>query len=307
MEKFSSVVEKQFFVPPLDRLCQVLEEGLKQNFENVSVSVVECPDLTQEPYSLAEKGLCGKTAITDVGGVNNMHYLVNNKKYMWDISDIAERINMPNALVIGAAASSYDCSAIKDNSEIMPNTLIGGHCLTKEAYIDKDNVPKLSDYNSNKFGCLGNLYFSEGKPGQVIRIRVEKRTGTKNFVNCMREKLTESFTEQMVGIGGVFVVSSGKIKSHIMPSFPSENLDNQQQVDQWLKFFHIDAPVTCLSVFVNRDNENLALRLEHTHFFTNRDDGGHYHYDITPDEVVYEGYFCPAQLLYRIDRSYPPQ
>ena len=34
----------------------VLEKGLKENYSEVSVSIVECPDLTEEPFGLAAKG-----------------------------------------------------------------------------------------------------------------------------------------------------------------------------------------------------------------------------------------------------------
>ncbi len=34
----------------------VLSVGLQENFEEVCVSVVECPDLTQQPFMLAEQG-----------------------------------------------------------------------------------------------------------------------------------------------------------------------------------------------------------------------------------------------------------
>ncbi len=42
--------------------------------------------------------------------------------------------------------------------------------------------------------------------------------------------------------------------------------------------------------------------MEHTHCFSEHGDSGHYHYDTTPDEVEYEGYFVPAETIYRIDQ-----
>lgn len=35
----------------------VLEKGLKKNFREVDVDVVDCPDLTQQPFTLANKGI----------------------------------------------------------------------------------------------------------------------------------------------------------------------------------------------------------------------------------------------------------
>lgn len=43
-------------------LLAVLEDGLKTNFRDVSVGVVDCPDLTQQPWGLAAPGIL-------VGGV----------------------------------------------------------------------------------------------------------------------------------------------------------------------------------------------------------------------------------------------
>lgn len=34
----------------------VLQKGLKENFADVQVSVVDCPDLTQEPFNFPAKG-----------------------------------------------------------------------------------------------------------------------------------------------------------------------------------------------------------------------------------------------------------
>ena len=42
--------------------------------------------------------------------------------------------------------------------------------------------------------------------------------------------------------------------------------------------------------------------MEHTHCFSHHGDGGHYHYDVTPEEVSYLGYYAPAEKLYRVDR-----
>jgi len=63
------------------------------------------------------------------------------------------------------------------------------------------------------------------------------------------------------------------------------------------------APLTCLSVFINNDRPKLGLRLEHTHFFSKHGDAGHYHYDTTPDEVSYEGYYVPCEEVYRVAKA----
>jgi hypothetical protein len=61
------------------------------------------------------------------------------------------------------------------------------------------------------------------------------------------------------------------------------------------------APLTCLSVFVSNDLKNMNLRLEHTHFFLNHGDAGHYHYDTTLEEIKYKAFLVPAEHLFRIE------
>ena len=54
--KSLSVESKPLFTPPLESLKEVLEKGLKANFDEVDVNVVTSPDLTQEPFNLASEG-----------------------------------------------------------------------------------------------------------------------------------------------------------------------------------------------------------------------------------------------------------
>ena len=48
--------------------------------------------------------------------------------------------------------------------------------------------------------------------------------------------------------------------------------------------------------------QDLDLRIEHFHGFSDHGDGGHYHYDTTPTEVSYHGYFNLGEYMVRIDR-----
>ena len=53
---------------------------------------------------------------------------------------------------------------------------------------------------------------------------------------------------------------------------------------------------------ISLHSQGLDLRVEHTHCFSAHGEGGHYHYDITPDDVDYHGYYTVAEQLVRIDR-----
>ncbi|XP_034865278.1 ester hydrolase C11orf54 homolog isoform X2 [Mirounga leonina] len=168
-----------------------------------------------------------------------------------------------------------------------------GGCLL-EKYSDKHH----------DFGCalLANLFASEGQPGKVIEVKAKRRTGKLNFVTCMRQTLEKHYGDKPVGMGGTFIIQKGKVKTHVMPTeFSSCPLNSDEEVNKWLRFYEMKAPLVCLPVFVSRD-PGFDSRLEHTHCFSHHGEGGHYHYDTTPDTVEYLGYFLPAEFLYRIDQ-----
>ncbi|XP_036180593.1 ester hydrolase C11orf54 homolog isoform X3 [Myotis myotis] len=154
------------------------------------------------------------------------------------------------------------------------------------------------------YGCalLANLFASEGQPGKVIEVKAKRRNGKLNFVTCMRQTLEKHYGDKPVGMGGTFVIQKGKVKTHVMPrEFSPCPLNSDEDVNNWLHFYEMKAPLICLPVFVSKD-PGFDLRLEHTHCFSHHGEGGHYHHDTTPDIVEYLGYFLPAEFLYRIDQ-----
>lgn len=229
---------------------------------------------------------------------------------VYDLNEIAKEIKLPGAFILGAGAGPFQTLGF--NSEFMPivQTASEHHQPVNGSYFARANPADgkclLEKYSQKypDFGCalLANLFASEGQPGKVIEVQAKKRTGEHNFVSCMRQTLEKHYGDKPVGMGGTFLVQKGKVKAHIMPAeFSSCSLNSDEAVNQWLNFYEMKAPLVCLPVFVSKD-PGLDLRLEHTHFFSHHGEGGHYHYDTTPDTVEYLGYFSPAQFLYRIDQ-----
>ena len=83
-----------------------------------------------------------------------------------------------------------------------------------------------------------------------------------------------------------------------MPDFSPCPIKNDEEVAQWLQFYEMTAPLTVLSVLVSRD-PGLDLRVEHSHGWGENNQGGHYHYDTSPDTVEYTGYYNIADTCYR--------
>ncbi|XP_053310902.1 ester hydrolase C11orf54 homolog [Spea bombifrons] len=296
-------------VPPLEDICESFKRGLEKNYAEVHVTVVDCPDLTQKPYCFPVKGLCGKSRIADVGGVP---YLVPSARLdkVYNINTVAKKINLPGAYILGAGATSH--KSLGMNAEMIFSVQAESATTpsVNDNYVASVNpadssclLEKYRDKNSDdEFGLLSNLYASEGKPGKVIEVKVKRRTGQDNFVSCMRKSLKEHYGDNAVGIGGTFIIQEGKAKLHVMPrEFSVCPLNTDDDVNRWLKFYEMKAPLICQSVFVSHD-PGFDLRLEHTHCFSHHGEGGHYHTDTTPDTVQYLGYFHPAEFLYRIDR-----
>lgn len=80
--------------PSLDELASLFGEKLKDYFENVDVSVADCPDLTKAPFNLVGKGLCSEAPQTnkviDVGGEKYLVPLPRLEKPAYDMVAIAK-------------------------------------------------------------------------------------------------------------------------------------------------------------------------------------------------------------------------
>ena len=79
----------------------------------------------------------------------------------------------------------------------------------------------------------------------------------------------------------------------------------------FLQFYEPVGPkLQCYSVLWTGDptGGNLDLREsgEHTHFhsYDGKNDAGHYHFDVTPNEIEYECYFNLAHEVYRVNNIY---
>lgn len=165
----------------------------------------------------------------------------------------------------------------------------------------EDGNCHLKEYPHKEFCLLGNLFASEGKRNKVLQIKAKKRKGDDNFITSIRNSIASMYGTNAIGLGGVFMIKQGKAKLHVMPDFSKDPLESDKDVENWLKFYEMKSPLVCLSVMVSHD-PGLDLRVEHTHCFSHHGDGGHYHYDTTPEEIEYEGYFSLAEEIYRVDR-----
>lgn len=295
--------------PSLHEVAVVIDAALKLHFKQATAEVAPCPDLRQAPYNLAAEGLSGNERIADVGGPPYLHpWPQLDKKY--PLLELTQVMEMPaeRGFILGAGAGPFDVVGV--NSELIPNLSYGGEDnssdvtnLTHFAKVDENGSCFCSKIPAHSTGCalMVNLFGSDGRPGDVIRIVAKERTGKLNFTAVIQEALRAKYGDRPISVGGVFVIRKGRASLHVMPDFSTTPLATDEDTKKWLRFYDTPAPLVCLSVFHSYD-PGLALRMEHTHCFSDHGEGGHYHGDTTPAEVEYEAYFNTARLLYRIDQ-----
>jgi hypothetical protein len=312
-----AIEEANFKKVSLEEISKALQKGLSKNFKEVTVSVIQCPNLKE--WDCPAEGMSGNQKITDVGGEPYMH----DKKYIgaeFDFKEIAKLIGSEQSYAFGAGSGAMSC--------------LDGHCgelvindnfATKEsksviAMVGKDKECISKDYLANKHGGLGNIFYTDGKQGEVIKILIKGRSGKQgSLTQAMRSALIDNLDIQgneHVGLAGVFRILKGKIKSHIQPDYEDikhEYYDPKQMkcIKDFLQFYQpVGSELQCYSVLWTGDptggNMNLRESSEHTHFhsYVNRQEAGHYHCDVTPNEIEYECYFNVPEKIYRVNNIY---
>ena len=298
--------------PSLESLRPFLESTLKRNFNDVSVTISQCPDLRLPPFGLAAPGICGHARIADVGGPPYLHPFPSlSKKY--DLLEIADLLEIGDTgSMMGAGAGPFH--VLGQNAELMPNlswqpggdrspqvTNLSMYAMAKDdgEFICRRITDKAS---TTAFGLMANLFCSDGDPGDTLHIVAKGRKGELNFTQALQQALRDtSGPEEPISMGGVFLIKNGKAWVHVMPDFSKTALETEADVRKWLRFYEIQSPIVCLTVLHSHD-PGLNLRMEHTHCFSEHGEGGHYHGDTTPLDVVYEAYLNVAQSICRIDR-----
>ncbi len=101
-----------------------------------------------------------------------------------------------------------------------------------------------------------------------------------------------------IGMGGVFLVETGRIQAHIPGEFDSKIFEDYEDIDDWLTKFEMGPGLVGLAVLLSADptpEKHLVKMEQHCHFHSlDGKQGGHYRKDITPSEIKYTGYFALA-------------
>ena len=299
----------------LSTVAGALRSGLAENFVTVDVDVVPCPDLRE--IGVATEGMGGATALLEFGGEPYAH----NPKYRGsniNIQSMLDDSGIRNAKVFGAAMA--DAAAIGGNcGEMISNADPQGQNLSRVARVGSDLECIAERYTAPTCGAIANLFVSEGTAGEVIRVDVRTRIGDQiSLTQAIRKSLESIGGNGMeIGMGGVFELVTGKIRSHVMPNYEClvdgyYDVSKEQVVRDFLQFYeHMGPGLLFFCALWTGDPSGGDLNLrpsgEHTHFYHPDDDAqqaGHYHGDVSPAEVHYRGYFNLASRAIRFGDIY---
>ncbi len=301
----------------LEEIAKALQAGLSQNYKKVDVKIVDCPNLKN--WGCPAEGLSGNQKIIDVGGEPYMH----DKRYIgaeFDYEEIAKLIGSEKSYALGAGSGAMSCLEGHCGELIIDDNLITKDNRSIIAKVGKNKECITEKYNGRKHGGLGNIFYSDGKKDKVLKINIKGRSGKQGSLpQAIRAALINQLNlknNNHIALGGIFRILKGQIRAHVQPDYEDikhEYYDPKLMkcTKDFLQFYEPVGPnLQCYSVLWTGDPTEGKLNLresgEHTHFydFKNKSCSGHYHFDVTPDEIEYEGYFNTADTVYRVNNIY---
>ena len=301
----------------LNKISEALQSGLSNNYKVVEVSIVDCPNLRD--WDCPSEGISGNQKIIDVGGEPYMHdpKLIGAE---FDYEEISKMIGSEKSYALGAGSGAMSCLDGHCGELVINENLITDESKSIIARVGKNKECIAEKYTARKHGGLGNVFYTDGVRGKVIKIKIKGRSGEQgSLTQAMRKALSDNLqikNNDHMALAGVFRILKGKIRSHVQPDYKDikhEYYDPEQMkcVKDFLQFYEPVGPELqgyCVLWTGDPTGGNLNLREsgEHTHFhsYTKENVAGHYHFDVTPEEIEYEGYFNTAEEVHRVNNIY---
>ena len=200
----------KFNNPSLQIVAKALEIGLRANYQDTKVEIVNCPNLKK--WDCPAEGISGHECIIDVGGEPYMH----DKRYIgteFDYEEISKKIGSEKSYALGAGSGAMSCLEGHCGELVINENLITNESKSIIAQVGKNKECVSKKYTARKHGGLGNIFFSDGKIGKVIKILLKKRIGKQGSLpQAIRNSLIENIDLKISGqiaMGGVFRILKG--------------------------------------------------------------------------------------------------
>ncbi|XP_050451605.1 ester hydrolase C11orf54 homolog [Cataglyphis hispanica] len=305
------------FAPTLEHIKNILYNALHQFFDEFEIAVVSCPCLTKPPYGFAAAGLSGNTGILQMGDVGNF-ISIPQTNLIFDIQSILSSYYYDFFVVgSGFAAKPF----MPYNGHLIINAILSANSTNvinngSIVYENADTGQKISQIinDPNQMKCvLGNFYFSEGKPGMVIKMRVKGRKTLYEFLSLIQSSLYFCCPYE-IGLGGIITINGGRTILYITPEKDPEWFIPNMQVTRWLKLHELNCmDLITVGTLINfpsfRRQNSDGSRVIGTRYrfntFSNSEAVGEFCKDITPDEIEYICYFNIAkEYIFKSDKHF---
>ncbi|KAL6418027.1 hypothetical protein ACFW04_005126 [Cataglyphis niger] len=306
-----------FFTPTLEDLKNVLYVALNPYFEEFEIAIVSCPCLTRAPYNLAAAGLSGNTGILKLGSFNNFRPRPQTN-YAYDIDNILSSCNY-DAFVIGSGFAAKPIMPYNGHLTMNavvsanPTNVINNSCIANKApSTHQRRLEIINDYNQIKCSIHGNFFYSEGKRGPVIKIRVKGRRSRSSIIALIQAALTNRCPYKIIGIGIVLVINGGRVTQYLLPDDYVEYDYNDVYKDYFQRTIGYRSNCKNLIALGTLMSNKLLVSKNHNgkffestfkfNSFSNYKSIGEFFNDATPKKTEYIAYLNIAQELYRARR-----
>ncbi|XP_018047317.1 PREDICTED: ester hydrolase C11orf54 homolog [Atta colombica] len=205
------IIPIDLYVPEQTELATVLQNELSTDFEEVTVEWVDCPDLTQEPFNLATPGLCGDTALLDLGGISNLFpFPLKDKIYFQNIlQKVLDRTQSDNLIIGGGLCTKQSNELLVElimNASFSPAANGTMTVKNKSSFASIEITQKKKYFvlksltDTNPYcNIYGNFFVSKGLREQVLKVHAKHRTG-RDFIVALQHAIKRfSKSSQLMG------------------------------------------------------------------------------------------------------------
>jgi len=232
----------------LDNIYEALQIGLSNNYKAVEISIVDCPNLRD--WGCPSEGISGNQKIIDVGGEPYMH----DPKFIgaeFDYEEISKMIGSKKSYAVCAGAGAMSCLEGHCGELVINENLITSESKSIIARVGSNKECIAEKYTARKHGGLGNIFYTDGVKGKVIKIKIKGRSGEQGSLpQAMRKALSDNLKMEgndHLALAGIFRILKGKIKSHVQPDYADikhEYYDPEQMkcVKDFLQFYEPVGP-----------------------------------------------------------------
>ncbi|XP_011861895.1 PREDICTED: ester hydrolase C11orf54 homolog isoform X2 [Vollenhovia emeryi] len=303
-------------------IMTALQSDMNTFFREVNIDIVRCPYLTTKPFNLAGIGLNGNPYILNVGQIERFFPTPQPDMATWNIREILSN-SCRDAFIIGAGYAAtpympYNGHLIMNATYRAPATFTNASRIVfADANNEQRRIKTIDNPDHMMCSFMGNFFVSEGKEGNVLRVRAKRRESNLDIITIMHDIIYRHFQipqNRFVALGGVLRMRNGRVAHHLLAEeYPSQI----STFDDLIKRFQchdipLESDLIAVGSFANlpptfTEENRYGVSIPESFYqfnsFSDYGAGGNFISDTTNYMTEYEGYFNVARKLYSVMRS----